>query len=60
MEKGGWVYFMADRYRGGMYAFVTADLLRRVQQHREGTGSAHIVDYNKLPPPTTSHSPPTI
>ena len=21
MEKGGWVYIMASRYRGGMYAW---------------------------------------
>lgn len=48
MEKGGWVYIMANRYRGGMYVGVTADLTRRVQQHREGTGSAHVKDFGKL------------
>jgi putative endonuclease len=47
MEKGGWVYIMANRYRGGTYVGVTADLLRRVQQHREGTGSIHVADFNK-------------
>jgi putative endonuclease len=45
MQKGGWVYIMADRYRGGIYVGVTADLVRRVQQHREGTGSAHVAEY---------------
>jgi putative endonuclease len=47
MEKGGWVYIMANRYRGGMYVGVSADVLRRVQRHREGTGSTHVTDYNK-------------
>ncbi|VWX54475.1 hypothetical protein NOVOSPHI9U_630024 [Novosphingobium sp. 9U] len=27
-HKGGWVYIMADRYRGTMYVGVTADLGR--------------------------------
>ncbi len=47
MEKGCCVYIMANRYRGGMYVGVTADVLRRVHQHREGTGSAHVADFNK-------------
>ena len=47
MAKGGWVYIMANRYRGGMYVGVTADLARRVQQHREETGSEHVTDFNK-------------
>ena len=39
MAKGGWVYIMADRYRGAMYVGVTADLSARIFQHRSGTGS---------------------
>ena len=38
-EQGGWVYIMADRYRGTMYVGVTADLASRIYQHRTGTGS---------------------
>ncbi len=39
MEKGGWVYIMADRYRGTMYVGVTANLAARSYQHGTGTGS---------------------
>jgi putative endonuclease len=47
MAKGGWVYIMANRYRGGVYVGVTADAIRRVYQHREGTGSTHVADFGK-------------
>ena len=47
MAKGGWVYIMANRYRGGMYVGVTADLTRRVWQHREGAGSTDVTDFDK-------------
>jgi putative endonuclease len=47
MQKGGWVYIMANRYRGGMYVGVTAALIGRVYQHREGEGSSHVADFNK-------------
>jgi putative endonuclease len=39
IRRGGWVYIMADRYRGTMYVGVTADLPTRVHQHRKGEGS---------------------
>jgi putative endonuclease len=47
VEKGGWVYIMANRYRGGTYVGVTADVNRRVLHHREGKGSQHVADFAK-------------
>ena len=47
MAKGGWVYIMANRYRGGMYVGVSADVIRRVDQHRSGHGSKHVEDFVK-------------
>ena len=47
MEKGGWVYIMANRYRGGMYVGMTANVINRAYQHREGTGSVHVADFGK-------------
>ncbi|WP_298401329.1 GIY-YIG nuclease family protein [Sphingobium sp.] len=38
-RQGGWVYIMADRYRGTLYVGVTSDLTARVQQHRSDIGS---------------------
>ena len=36
---GGWVYIMANRYRGTLYVGVTSDLSARITQHRTGSGS---------------------
>jgi putative endonuclease len=47
MQKGGWVYIMADRYRGGMYTGVTANLPRRVYEHKSGIGSDHVRESGK-------------
>ena len=35
-----WVYIMSNRKDGLLYIGVTADLSRRIVQHREGKGSA--------------------
>ena len=43
--QGGWVYIMADRYRGTIYVGSTADLVFRVSQHREGQGSKFCAEY---------------
>jgi len=45
MAKGGWVYIMADRYRGTIYIGVTADLAARIHQHRKGDGSDFVMRY---------------
>ncbi|KQM77705.1 excinuclease ABC subunit C [Sphingomonas sp. Leaf22] len=44
--RGGWVYIMADRYRGATYVGVTADLATRIHQHGTGGGSAHCAKYS--------------
>ena len=36
---GGYVYIMTNAVSGTLYTDVTADLVKRVTQHREGTGS---------------------
>jgi putative endonuclease len=45
MARGGWIYIMADRYRGTLYIGVTSDLAARVRSHREGRGSAFCKRY---------------
>jgi putative endonuclease len=44
-RRGGWVYIMADRYRGTMYVGITAHLSARVRQHRCGDGSDFCARY---------------
>ena len=43
--RGGWVYLLANRYRGTIYTGVTADLARRAWRHRQGKGSAFAARY---------------
>jgi len=42
---GGFVYILASRYRGTLYTGVTANLRRRVWEHRQGLGSEHVSQY---------------
>jgi putative endonuclease len=44
-ERGGWVYIMANCYRGAMYAGVTSHLASRVRQHKIGDGSDFCARY---------------
>ena len=41
----GWVYIMADGYRGTLYIGVTSNLAARVWAHREGRGSKFCARY---------------
>ena len=43
--RGGWTYVMTNHVRGVLYVGVTADLARRVAQHRLGEGSAFCRKY---------------
>ncbi len=45
-QRGGWVYIMANRYRGPIYVGVTANLPQRIFQHREGGGSEFCARHN--------------
>jgi putative endonuclease len=44
-RQGGWVYIMANRYRGKMYVGLTSDLAARAHQHRTGTGSEYCAEH---------------
>jgi putative endonuclease len=39
MERGGFVYILANRAHGVLYVGVTADIDQRLWQHRNGMGS---------------------
>jgi putative endonuclease len=43
--RGGWVYILTNKPRGVLYIGVTADIVRRVWQHRNGLGSAFARKY---------------
>jgi putative endonuclease len=35
-QKGGWIYILTNRINGILYIGVTADLIRRISEHRAG------------------------
>jgi putative endonuclease len=41
----GFVYILASQRNGTLYIGVTSDLLNRMEQHREGVGSAFVKKY---------------
>jgi putative endonuclease len=43
---GGWVYIVTNKPHGALYVGVTADLVTRIAQRRERTGSKHARRYN--------------
>ncbi len=45
MVRGGWVYILDNKPRGVLYIGVTADVTRRIWQHRNGLGSAFVRKY---------------
>ena len=50
MEKGGYVYILTNRPDGTLYIGVTADLEKRLSEHRLGisSGFAHRYNLDKL------------
>jgi len=42
---GGWIYMMTNRPNGTLYVGVTADLRRRVWEHREGAADSFTKRY---------------
>ena len=45
MPRGGYVYIMSNKTRTVLYIGVTADLERRVDEHRNGIGSVFTKKY---------------
>jgi putative endonuclease len=46
MQRGGWTYIMTNKPHGVLYVGVTADLAARIDQHKQGKGSAFCRRYN--------------
>ena len=44
--RGGWTYIITNHVRGVLCVGVTAYLVERVAQHREGKGSSFCRNYN--------------
>ena len=45
MSRQYYVYILASRPYGPIYIGVTNDLVSRVEEHREGSGSKHVSKY---------------
>ncbi len=45
---GGFVYILASKRNGTLYIGVTSDLLRRMEQHQRGEGSAFVKKYGVM------------
>lgn len=46
MQRGGCVYIVSNKRRTVYYIGVTADLMRRIREHKSGEGSAFTKKYN--------------
>ena len=55
--RGGWIYIMADRYRGTLYIGVTSDIAARVWAHREGSDSSFCKRYGLTRLVHVEHAP---
>ncbi len=44
-DKGGWIYLLTNRPNGTLYVGVTNDLMRRIGEHRNGTGDGFTRKY---------------
>jgi putative endonuclease len=46
--KGGWVYIITNRIFGTLYTGVTNNLVRRIREHRQGSGSGFAARYKLI------------
>jgi putative endonuclease len=46
--KGGFVYIMMNKYNTTLYTGVTANLKKRVYEHKSGTGSFFVKKYKLI------------
>jgi putative endonuclease len=46
IQRGGFIYIITNKTHGTVYIGVTNNLLRRIDKHRRGAGSAFAAKYN--------------